>query len=105
MCIRDRAHVLALDALRKGQGTSVYNMGNGSGYSVLQVIQASEKITGKKISYSFAPKRAGDPAVLVAGSQKIIKELGWKPQFAELETIIETAWRWHQAHPNGYGGF
>jgi len=110
-CIRDyvhvtdlaQAHVLGLDALRKGKGTTVYNLGNGSGYSNRQVIATAEEVTGKKINVVDAPRRPGDPAVLVASSRKAVEELGWSPKYPDLKTIIETAWNWHSNHPNGYG--
>jgi UDP-glucose 4-epimerase len=110
-CIRDyvhvtdlaQAHVLGLDALRKGKGTTVYNLGNGSGYSNRQVIATAEEVTGKKINVVDAPRRPGDPAVLVASSKKAVEELGWSPKYPDLKTIIETAWNWHSNHPNGYG--
>lgn len=107
-CVRDyihiidlaQAHILALEALDKGN--CVYNLGNGAGYSVKQVIETAREITGHPIPAEVAPRRAGDPAVLVAGSDKIRRELGWTPRFPELRPIIESAWRWHQAHPRGY---
>lgn len=110
-CIRDyvhvtdlaQAHVLGLDALRNGKGTAVYNLGNGSGYSNRQVIATAEEVTGKKINVVDAPRRPGDPAVLVASSKKAVEELGWSPKYPDLKTIIETAWNWHSNHPNGYG--
>lgn len=109
-CIRDyvhvtdlaQAHLLALDALESGAPSNVYNMGNGSGYSVKEVVSVVEKVTGKNIPAVDAPRRAGDPARLVASSDKIKSELGWKPKFPELETIIETAWNWHRDHPEGF---
>ena len=109
-CIRDyihvtdlaQAHLLALDALRRGNATTQYNLGNGMGYSVLEVINTSEEVTGRVIRWEAAPRRPGDPAVLVASSEKISRELGWKPEFADLRTIIQTAWDWHSKHPNGY---
>jgi len=76
---------------------------NGSGYSVRQVIETARKVTGRPIGERVEVRRPGDPAVLVAASDKAKKELGWRPQFADLETIIETAWRWHKKFPNGYG--
>ena len=111
-CVRDyvhvtdlaQAHLLALDALRKGKETTAYNLGNGSGYSVLEVIQVAEEVSGKKINAINDDRRAGDPAVLVASSEKITKELGWDPKFPDLKTIVQTAWNWHSNHPNGYGG-
>ncbi len=107
-CVRDyihivdlaQAHILALDALENGN--CVYNLGNGAGYSVKQVIETAREITGHEIPAEVAPRRAGDPAILVAGSEKIRKELGWQPRFPELREIIASAWRWHQAHPDGY---
>lgn len=109
-CIRDyvhvsdlaAAHVLALDKMAAGAPSSVYNLGNGSGYSVLEVVQAAGKVTGKPVKVKFGARRPGDPAVLVAGSQKIRDELSWEPAFADLRTIVETAWRWHLSHPTGY---
>ena len=111
-CIRDyvhvtdlaQAHVLALDALREGRRTTAYNLGNGSGYSVRELIELAEKVTGRKIESVSGARRPGDPAVLVASSARIVSELGWEPRFADLKTIIETAWNWHSNHPNGYGG-
>ena len=85
------------------QGSRTYNLGNGRGFSVLEVIETARKITGHAIPYEMGPRRAGDPAELVADSGRITSELGWKPQFAQLETIIESAWHWHRNHPNGYG--
>lgn len=99
-----QAHLLGLDALRQGKGTTQYNLGNGMGYSVLEVIKTSEEVTGRQIKWEATPRRPGDPAVLVASSEKISRELGWKPEFADLKTIIQTAWDWHSKHPNGYGG-
>lgn len=109
-CIRDyvhiydlaMAHLLVLDALRERDALA-YNLGNGNGFSVREVIEASRKVTGKPIKTVEAPRRPGDPPVLVASSAKISKELGWKPRYDKLEEIIQTAWDWHQAHPNGYG--
>lgn len=111
-CIRDyihvtdlaQAHLLALDALRQGKGTTQYNLGNGSGYSVMEVIRVAEEVSGKSISFVGADRRPGDPAVLVASSERIVKELGWDPEFPDLRTIVQTAWNWHSSHPNGYGG-
>jgi len=108
-CVRDyihiydlaQAHILALAALRPGQGR-MYNLGNGSGYSVREVIKVAKAVTGRPIACEDAPRRPGDPATLVASSKKIVAELGWKPEFPQLEGIIETAWRWHREHPNGY---
>jgi len=110
-CIRDYihvtdladAHILAFRALENGAQTAAYNLGNGDGHSVKQVIEAAEQVVGRKIPWEPAPRRPGDPARLVASSEKIKKELGWKPRYPELHTIIEHAWRWHSEHPNGYG--
>ncbi|MBP7689437.1 MAG: UDP-glucose 4-epimerase GalE [Thermoflexales bacterium] len=107
-CVRDyvhvndlaQAHILALRALDKGSRT--YNLGNGEGYSVKEVIDAARKITGLPIKAEVGPRRPGDPATLIAGSETIRRELGWQPRFASLESIIGTAWAWHQAHPKGY---
>jgi len=109
-CIRDyvhvtdlgRAHLLALDSLRKGAASAVYNMGNGNGYSVKEVIDTARKVTGCPIKAVGGPRRPGDPACLVASSEKIKRELGWQPEFRTLEAIIETAWNWHRTHPKGY---
>ena len=79
-------------------------MGNGSGCSVKQVIEVAEEVTGVQIAAEPAGRRPGDPAVLVAGSDKISGELGWEAQFPDLPTIIQTAWDWHSNHPNGYAG-
>lgn len=109
-CIRDyihvtdlaQAHLLALESLRKGGNSAIYNLGNGRGFSVREVVDLARKVTGVDIKEIPAPRRAGDPAVLVASSEKIKRELDWKPQFNDLSTIIETAWRWHISHPSGY---
>src|SRR2546421_11311495 len=105
-CIRDyihiidlaQAHILALDPGKKG----FYNLGNGDGYSVREVIGTCEKITGQRIAAMEKPRRPGDPPKLVASAEKAIRELGWKPKFPKLEDIVATAWHWHQKHPNGY---
>ncbi len=109
-CIRDyihvadlaHAHILALKKLEQGYKAGTYNLGNGNGYSVREVIEAAKKVTGKMIVTTESPRRPGDPARLVASSEKIMNELGWNPRYPDLETIIETAWKWHQNHPNGY---
>lgn len=109
-CIRDyihvtdlaAAHVLALEALAGGSEPAIYNLGNGSGYSVLEVIRAAEKATGKSLPVVFTGRRPGDPAVLVASPEKIRRELGWEPRYGDLPTMIETAWRWHQRYPRGF---
>jgi UDP-glucose 4-epimerase len=108
-CVRDyihvddlaRAHILAMDGAEPGEGKA-YNLGNGEGFTVREVIEAARKVTGHDIPAEEAPRRAGDPPELVASSEKIGRELGWEPHFPELEGIIETAWRWHQSHPDGY---
>ena len=108
-CIRDfihvtdvaRAHLLALEKAASLSG-NVYNLGNGEGYSVLEVIKVAEKIVGRNIPVKFAPRRAGDPVTLIASSKRATKELGWNPEFPELENIIESAWLWLQDHPHGY---
>jgi UDP-glucose 4-epimerase len=109
-CIRDyihitdlaQAHYLALLHLLNGGNSKQYNLGNGNGYSILDVINCAGKITGKAIDYSFAERRPGDPAVLIGSADKAIHELGWKPQFNTLKTILNTAWKWHCHSPNGY---
>jgi UDP-glucose 4-epimerase len=105
-CIRDyihivdlaQAHILALAPGKQG----FYNLGNGDGYSVRQVIQTCEKVTGKKIPAIEKPRRPGDPPKLVASARKAIDDLGWKPQHPRLEQIVSTAWEWHKQHPKGY---
>ena len=109
-CVRDyvhvtdlsNAHLLALDSLRANKPSNVYNLGNGKGFSVKEVIDMASTITGIKIKEESVPRRIGDPSVLVASSDKIKSELGWKPQMQDLATIINTAWNWHKKHPNGY---
>lgn len=109
-CVRDyvhvtdlaSAHLLALKRLMKGEESRIYNLGNGKGFSVKEVIDVTRKVTGCTIKADVAPRRAGDPAVLVASSDKAKKELGWTPKYDALETIIETAWKWHKNHPDGY---
>ncbi|GAC1511787.1 MAG: UDP-glucose 4-epimerase GalE [Ktedonobacteraceae bacterium] len=96
-----RAHLLALASAQAGQHR-IYNLGNGHGFSVREVIEAARKVTGIHIKAVEAPRRAGDPAVLVASSTKIQRELGWRPEKAALETMIGDAWTWLQAHPQGY---
>ena len=99
-----RAHLLALESengARAGEHR-VYNLGNGAGFSVREVIEAAKTVTDREIEVVEAPRRAGDPAVLVASSEKIRADLGWKPEKPELEAMISDAWGWMQAHPNGY---
>ncbi len=97
-----QAHLLALQYLRNKGASEFINLGNGSGYSVKEVIDAARKITGKNIEAKIAARRAGDPSRLVADAKKAREVLGWKPQFPEIERIIESAWAWHSAYPNGY---
>jgi UDP-glucose 4-epimerase len=108
-CVRDyihvidlaRAHILALGAL--DQGSRLYNLGcGGAGYSVNEVLHVAREVTGKEIRAIVGPRRAGDPSVLIASSEKIKRELGWQPQFQDLRVIIQSAWKWMQAHPTGY---
>lgn len=109
-CIRDyihvkdlvSAHLLALEAL-EGRDRLVYNLGNGEGYSVLEVIETARRVTGHPIPAKIGSRRPGDPARLVASSELIRQELGWQPQTPSLEDIIASAWEWHRSHPNGYG--
>jgi UDP-glucose 4-epimerase len=109
-CVRDyvhvedlaAAHLLALEKLADGAGLH-YNLGTGGGYSNREVIKTVEEVTGRTIAVREGPRRAGDPPVLVASSEKIRRELGWRPRYPELGGIVETAWRWHKSHPNGYG--
>jgi len=97
-----QAHLLALEHLRKGGDSEFINLGNGSGYSVKEVVEAARKITGVKIEAKIAPRRVGDPSRLVADATKAREVLGWNPQFPEIERIIESAWAWHSANPEGY---
>ena len=80
----------------------MYNLGNGQGYSVKEVIELSRRVTGHAIPAEVQPRRAGDPAVLIAASERITQELNWQPKYPDLESIISSAWEWHRAHPNGY---
>jgi UDP-glucose 4-epimerase len=103
-CLRDyihvsdltRAHLLALEALLGGAGNSTYNLGNSTGYSVKEIIDTARAITGHPIPAETAPRRAGDPAVLIADSSKIRRDLGWQPGYEAIDAIIRTAWVWHQ---------
>ena len=109
-CVRDyihvtdlaQAHILALDYLIEGGKSDIFNLGNGVGFTVKEVIDVARKVTGDNIKAEIAPRRAGDPAMLIASSQKAINILGWKPMFDSLETIVSSAWNWHRNHPNGY---
>ncbi len=106
-CIRDYIHILDLSQAHilalKSSKSEFYNLGTGGGTSVREVIEACRKITGHKIPVLEKPRRPGDPARLVAASDKIQRELGWQPKFQRIDAIIESAWRWHQEFPNGYG--
>ncbi len=96
-----QAHILALHALDRGSRT--YNLGSGQGFSVKEVIETARGVTGHPIPAKVVARRPGDPAVLIAGSETIRRELGWQPRFPDLRTIIQTAWDWHRTHPHGYG--
>jgi len=107
-CIRDyihvldlaQAHILALEALK--EGSRIYNLGNGHGYSVKEVIETARRVTGHPIPAVERPRRPGDAPIKVASAEKIERDLGWQPRYPHLESIIESAWRWHQANPQGY---
>ena len=109
-CIRDyihvadlaQAHILAVEYLMKGNDSNIFNLGNGIGFTVKEVIDSARKVTGHPIPAVITPRRAGDPAKLIASSDKAKSVLGWNPQHADLEEIISSAWKWHSAHPNGF---
>lgn len=109
-CVRDyihvndlvQAHILALDYLRRGGENNIFNLGNGVGFSVREVVETARRVTGHAIPEREEARRAGDPSTLIASSEKAKKVLGWKPQFGDLNTIIKTAWNWHRTHPHGY---
>lgn len=109
-CVRDyihvtdlaQAHILAVKYLREGNDSNIFNLGNGVGFTVKEVIECARKVTGHKIPAVISPRRAGDPAVLIASSEKAKQVLGWKPEHESLEEIIETAWKWHKNHPKGF---
>lgn len=109
-CVRDyihvtdlaMAHILALKYLRSGKPSNIFNLGNGVGFTVKQVVDAARKVTGANIPATVADRRAGDPAVLVASSEKARQVLGWNPQHDSMEKIIASAWKWHKSHPNGF---
>ena len=109
-CVRDyihvddlaEAHALALERIAPGSKLA-YNVGIGRGFSVREVIRTVEEVTGKAVPVKEAPRRAGDPAELVADATKIRRELGWTPKYTDLRSILETAWKWHRTHPNGFG--
>lgn len=110
-CIRDyihvtdlaQAHILAVKYLLGGGESDIFNLGNGVGFSVKEVIEKAREVTGREIKVVYEERRAGDPAVLIASSEKAKKVLGWKPEFADLSVIIDSAWKWHSTHPHGYG--
>lgn len=109
-CVRDyihvndlaQAHILAMKYLRDGNDSNIFNLGNGVGFTVKEVVETARKVTGHSIPAKEEPRRAGDPSMLIASSAKAKEVLGWNPQYADLETIIDTAWNWHKSHPNGY---
>jgi UDP-glucose 4-epimerase len=112
-CVRDyihvsdlaRAHLLALHALENPCENSdplIYNLGNGQGFSVREVVEVAREVTGHAIPVIESPRRVGDPAVLIASSGKIRRNLGWQPKFPDVRTIVQSAWQWHRAHPDGY---
>lgn len=110
-CVRDYihvadladAHLRALDYLRKGGNSNIFNLGNGKGFSVKEMIAAAEAATGKSICVKLGERRSGDPAQLIASSKKAQEILGWKPEYQDIEGIVRTAWNWHKKHPEGYG--
>jgi UDP-glucose 4-epimerase len=109
-CVRDyihvvdlaQAHILALQGIEV-LGSRSYNLGNGQGYSVLEVIDAARRVTGEPIPHEIGPRRPGDPATLIASSEAIRRDLGWQPRFPDLDDIVASAWEWHRRHPDGYG--
>ena len=109
-CVRDyihvldlaQAHILALEALQAGGPSRTYNLGNGQGYSIQEVLAVARKIADHPIPAQVGPRRPGDPAILIAASELIKQELGWTPKHSDLETIIGDAWRWFRQHPHGY---
>ncbi len=109
-CIRDyihvtdlaQAHILALKRLRENGDSSIYNLGNGQGFSVKEVIEVARQVTGYNIKSTVSERRQGDPAILIASSEKIKKELKWNPKYSDLTNIIQTAWDWHKNNPNGF---
>jgi UDP-glucose-4-epimerase GalE len=111
-CLRDyvhvtdlaEAHVLALNALLADGPSRAFNVGNGRPTSVKEVLSSVERVTGRPVPHTIGPRRPGDPAILYASSDRIKKELGWRPRYEDIDTIVETAWRWREAHPSGYRG-
>ncbi|MBQ6554690.1 MAG: UDP-glucose 4-epimerase GalE [Firmicutes bacterium] len=110
-CVRDYihvtdladAHIKALEKLERDNGSGIYNLGNGTGFSVREVIEEAKRVTQRPIKVVEEARRPGDPATLIASSKKAMDELGWKPRYNSLEKIISTAWKWHIGHPEGYG--
>jgi UDP-glucose 4-epimerase len=110
-CIRDyihvndlaQAHLLALERLLSGKEGGCYNLGNGNGYSVKEVVDLATEITKMRIPIKIGQRRCGDPAILISSSKRARSELGWSPMFSSLEKIVESAWQWHRTHPRGYG--
>jgi UDP-glucose 4-epimerase len=96
------AHDLALDYLNAGGASDYLNLGTGHGYSVMEVIETARRVTGREVKTEIKPRRPGDPSHLVADARKAGDVLGWRPEYPELETILRSAWEWHEAHPNGY---
>ncbi|GCF92292.1 UDP-glucose 4-epimerase GalE [Enterococcus florum] len=109
-CIRDYvqvedladAHILALEYLKAGNASEVFNLGSNNGYSVKEMLDAARQVTNKEIPAVMGPRRAGDPSTLVASSEKAKNLLGWKPEYTDIQAIIKTAWNWHVQHPEGY---
>jgi UDP-glucose 4-epimerase len=109
-CVRDyvhtedlaQAHLLAVQGLEPGVARA-YNLGSGTGTTILELLHACEKAVGRPIPHEVVARRPGDPGTLIASPEKIIRELGWKPKYPEIEAIVATAWRWHSTHPDGYG--
>jgi len=109
-CIRDyihvtdlaNAHIMALDRLRDGAASTVYNLGNGKGFSVKEIIEAARRVTKHPIPAVICPRRAGDPSSLIASSKKAREEMGWQPRYKSIDDIIATAWKWHKNNPEGF---
>ena len=111
-CLRDyihvcdlaAAHIKALEALERGAPSGAFNVGTGTPQSVKAVIDTVGRVVGRPVAWQSAPRRPGDPAVLYASSDRAQRELGWRPQYADLEVIVRHAWQWHSSHPRGYVG-
>lgn len=109
-CIRDyihvsdlaNAHILAVNKLREGSNSNIYNLGSGNGFTVKEMVEAARFVTGHSIPAKVCERRTGDPAKLVASSEKARRELGWQPKFETVEAMISSAWKWHKSHPNGF---